>query len=117
MKIALRGAIFRAFEPTLRMLRMINFFLVFRLMELEQEMATITDLKLKVIEEAGAKLRDVLCRSDPWENMPCERPACLTCSYEEGRAGDCRTRNVVYASTCLALQEGGQGGAVHRGDG
>ena len=75
--------------------------LLTKLREEEEGLARITKKKVRLVEEAGVKLRETLCRSDPWEGTPCLRPKCTTCSEDWGRPGSCRTRSMVYENVCV----------------
>ena len=64
-----------------------------------------TTPKLKLVEQAGVMLREVLTQSNPWADIPCDHPQCTTCTGYN--TGDCKIRNVVYINRCLICKESG----------
>ena len=79
--------------------------LLSQLKEVEENISRVTKRKVRLLEETGSKMRELLCRSDPWEGEPCGRPKCATCSTEWGKQGACRTRSVVYENLCIPCRE------------
>ena len=63
-----------------------------------------TGIGLKVVERVGDKLEDLLHKSNPWENVDCERDKCLTCKTstesEKLTHKNCKKRSVVYETWC-----------------
>ena len=55
-------------------------------------------MSIKVVERAGATLKSILQRSNPFGVGDCNRGNCLLCAQGEG--GDCRTRGCVYEIKC-----------------
>ena len=62
--------------------------------------------KIKLVEQAGVKIKSILTDEDPWSSRPCSHPQCTTCEGEN--PGDCRVRSVVYNNTCLKCKEEGR---------
>ena len=63
---------------------------------------------IKIIEQAGVRLKHTLGKSDPWANkQKCVRPTCTTCDAGEKHWGTCSTRNQVYKNTCIRCTEEG----------
>ena len=63
--------------------------------------------RVKILEQAGSKLKSVLTRGDPWASQPCHRSTCSTCQGDERSWGSCKVRNVVYQNICKRCAEGG----------
>ena len=65
-----------------------------------------------IIERTGAKLQDLLTRSDPWKGSDCQRQNCLLCftknRKEKLKTQDCHKRNIVYETRCITCQENEQ---------
>ena len=63
-----------------------------------------TGIDLKVIERVGEKLEDSIHKSNPWENVDCERKDCFTCQSsadsEEMLYKSCKKRSIVYQTWC-----------------
>ena len=71
-----------------------------------------TRMNIKVVERAGDKLMDLLCKSNPWDGEDCERPNCFTCEtalkYGEKEKIDlknCRQRSIIYQTWCQTCKE------------
>ena len=75
------------------------------LKKVEEDLAKVTKKRIRLLEETGMKIRDMLCTSDPWEGTPCLRPKCTTCQVEWGKAGACRARSLVYENICIPCRE------------
>ena len=70
---------------------------------------TVSSLRVKVIERTGEKIVDSLHKSNPWENVDCEREHCLFCGGEESKMrGKCKQRGVVYETRCMLCDPGGE---------
>ena len=41
-----------------------------------RELQSWTGISLKIVERAGEKLMEILHKSDPWENVDCQRENC-----------------------------------------
>ena len=50
-----------------------------RLRETEEQLATITGFRVKVVEKSGTTLKPILVKSDPWADGKCRRRRCLSC--------------------------------------
>ena len=56
----------------------------------------ISRIRVKIVERVGSKLEDLLHKSNPWDNLPCERADCELCKGgEEKQWGKCKKRNLV----------------------
>ena len=53
--------------------------------------------RVRVVERAGPKLRNILCNSTPWKSEWCGRQDCPPCTT---KPGSCRASNVVYQIQC-----------------
>ena len=77
--------------------------------ESEMRMEQMTGYRLKIVERGGAKLVDILHKSNPWAGQDCERKDCLLCKTKkyEGKTNsqDCRKRNAVYKTYCITCSE------------
>ena len=72
-----------------------------RLKLVDTKMSEIMDDKIKFVERAGQKLRHILHRSNPWENVKCSRRGCLVCSNPDNKTFSCNKPNVTYKTYCL----------------
>ena len=77
--------------------------LLSQLREIETSLARINPKTIRLVEEGGLKLKEALCKSDPWENTHCGRDLCSTCPT--ANPGSCRTKNIVYQNICLPCRE------------
>ena len=63
-----------------------------------------TGLNLKVIERVGEKIEDMIHRSNPWDDVNCERAECFSCKssakMSEPKYSYCKTRSIVYQTWC-----------------
>ena len=75
-----------------------------RLREAENEMNKLTSYRMKVVEEAGDKLVDMLRSTNPWKGEHCGRADCWLCWTKEltgrDKTQDCTKRSVVYETWC-----------------
>ena len=62
-----------------------------------------TNIKIKLIENSGTKLKDILRTSDPRKEKKCHREDCPVCN-SDGK-GDCKALNVNYKVICLCGDE------------
>ena len=68
------------------------------LREEEKKLSGITGYRVKIQEINGTQIRRILCRKNPFQGIPCQRPTCMVC--KEGGKGDCRRRSITYQTTC-----------------
>ena len=59
-----------------------------------------TDFKIKVIERAGTKIKDMLHRKDPFKRNNCGRPDCFVCTSDGRGQKICDKENVTYRIQC-----------------
>ena len=64
----------------------------------EKKLSGITGYRVKIQEVNGTQIRRILCRKNPFQGIPCQRPTCMVC--KEGGKGDCRRRSITYQTTC-----------------
>ena len=82
--------------------------------EMIQSLRPWTGLNVKVVERAGHKLQDLLCKSNPWDSLDCSRPNCFTCetALESKRENcaikNCRQRSIIYQTWCEKCLEDGK---------
>ena len=57
-----------------------------------------SNLKIKVVERSGTKVKRMLQKNDPFKNKKCDDPACMICSTT-GK-GSCRKNGITYKMTC-----------------
>ena len=65
-----------------------------------------SELKIRVVERSGQSLRNVLSKSDPFQNGSCGRDTCKVCKANPKI--NCKTRDVVYGIKCLGCTENDQ---------
>ena len=66
------------------------------------------NIPVKVAEQSGTKISQLLVRTDPHQTPECGRPGCLVCegrSEEDKGSSCCRKEGVTYSLTCLACPE------------
>ena len=78
------------------------------LREAEVEMSKFLGDRIKIVERSGTKLKQLFHKSNPWSGENCQRDGCLVCWSGQERGGDCRRRNVVYRTSCLACRANGK---------
>ena len=66
---------------------------------IEEEYNKISSRRVKVVEEGGSTLSQLLFRPDPWEGRNCMRVSCPSCKHQKG--GNCYKRSVTYRNVCL----------------
>ena len=82
-----------------------------RLRKEEETLGKMTGYRVKVVERSGKMVKRMLHKSNSWAGEDCGREDCLVCAHqggEEGGAGDCKRRNIVYATTCLECKKEGK---------
>ena len=58
--------------------------------------------KVKVVERAGTKLKDLFPLNKLWEGAGCGRPDCYPCVQGTEDTQNCKKRNIVYESICTS---------------
>ena len=75
-----------------------------RLRDVEENMEKNTGYRIKIVEEAGEKILDILHSSNPWKGEICGRSNCWLCETKEmtekGKKQDCSKRSIVYETWC-----------------
>ena len=57
--------------------------------------------KIRVVEKAGTKVKDLLQRNDPLSDKQCNDNKCFVCStHKDDLKGNCRTSGITYSITC-----------------
>ena len=65
--------------------------------------------RVKFVEKGGTKLKDMICKSNPWSNIDCERDTCPTCAnQDEKQRGRCQQEGICYSFSCMGCQEIGE---------
>ena len=81
-----------------------NSVLANKIRETVQSLKLWTALNIKIVERAGDKLQDILCKSNPWDSVDCKRENCFTCEGTtlSGKSNfkNCRQRSVLYENRC-----------------
>ena len=54
-----------------------------KLRESEENMEKLSGFKIKIVEEAGEKIMDILHSSNPWRGENCGREGCWLCETKE----------------------------------
>lgn len=62
-----------------------------------------SQLKIRVVERSGKSLRNILSKSDPFQNNSCGKDTCKVCRVNP--IVNCKTRDVVYRVKCLGCAE------------
>ena len=80
-----------------------------RLRECENNLENMTGYKLKIVEEAGDKLIDMLRTTNPWKGEYCGREDCWPCQTKEmtgrDKTQECTKRSIVYETWCETCLE------------
>ena len=80
-----------------------------RLREVEADMEKMSGYRVKVVEEAGETIKDILHSSNPWRGENCGRTNCWLCRTKEmtgkGKHQDCTKRSLVYETWCETCAE------------
>ena len=61
-------------------------------------------LKIKVVEKAGTRVKDILTKSNPFRGNNCLDDECAVCQQYGGK-GQCKQREVIYQLTCKGCEE------------
>ena len=56
--------------------------------------------RIKVVERAGTRLKDMFSLTNLWGGSQCAREDCTTCTQEGEDIPDCMRRGIVYESIC-----------------
>ena len=76
-----------------------------RLRESDRKISDITGDRCKVVECLGTKLKELLHKSNPWQNIKCGREKCLVCNCPIDKKFNCSVRSVTYKTFCLKCEE------------
>ena len=83
-----------------------------KLREIESEMEKTAGYRIKIVEETGDKIMDLLHSSNPWKGEDCGRERCWICETkrmtDKNKKQDCTKRSLVYETwceTCLRVEE------------
>ena len=75
-----------------------------KLREAEEYMEKMSGYKLKIVEEGGEKIKDILHGSNPWKGEDCGREGCWLCRTKQmtdkNKKQDCTKRSCVYETWC-----------------
>ena len=77
-----------------------------RLREQLGRMEQTMGFKMKVVERAGTRLKDLFSLTNVWGGSQCEREDCTTCTQEGEDLPDCTKRGIVYESICTKCNPG-----------
>ena len=53
---------------------------------------------MKVVENAGTSLGNLLSHKNPWAGNKCGRSNCQPCRQPSEKVDDCKSQNIVYES-------------------
>ena len=74
-----------------------------------EEKAKIANLKVKIVEKAGAKLGTYLQKYDKTKNSePCKENDCMICTNTTKNNRKCRTPSIVYKISCKESLKNGK---------
>ena len=59
-----------------------------------------TEFRIKVVERAGTKIKDILHRKDPFKKDDCRREDCFVCSSNGKGKKICSKENITYKIKC-----------------
>ena len=74
------------------------------------ETESTEDVRFKIIETCGRRIKHQLQSSNPTATQGCTDSSCIACQHGKGEGGNCRTNNITYEVECLLCkgQEGGE---------
>ena len=78
-----------------------------QLKKVEVDINRLSSQKVKIVEEGGVTLKDLLCNPAPRKEKTCIREHCQVCRFE-GSKGGCKVRSVCYAEVCLDCEKKGE---------
>ena len=61
-------------------------------------------VRIRVVERAGKKMKNILQRNDPLSDKHCKDDACFVCTTNQRNKGNCRTSGITYAIKCESEQ-------------
>ena len=68
----------------------------------------MTGYNIRIAEMTGMPLSRLLPSTNPWGPSDCGREDCPVCSQEDEKPQSCKTRNILYESSCRICQVDGQ---------
>ena len=77
-----------------------------RLRELTKRLAHTIGFSVKVVERAGASLRNQFPTTTLWDGSHCGREACITCNQGTEKLPNCKKSSLVYENVCLQCNPG-----------
>ena len=80
---------------------------------LKKELTKVEDMvngnrltgKIRFVERAGPRIRDIICSKTPWKQEWCQREGCAPCKH---KPGSCRKLNITYQITCTECTKTGK---------
>ena len=74
------------------------------------ETESTEDVRFKIIETGGRRIKHQLQSSNPTATQGCTDSSCIACQHGKGEGGNCRINNITYEVECLLCkgQEGGE---------
>ena len=63
------------------------------------------DVRFKVIETGGKRVKHQLQNSNPSATQGCTDESCIACRHGKGEGGNCRRNNITYEVECLLCKE------------
>ena len=77
-----------------------------RLRELMKRLAPALGFNIKVVERAGAALKQKFPVTNLWDNAKCGRSSCVTCEQGTESIQPCYKSNLVYENVCKQCNTG-----------
>ena len=76
----------------------------------EYEINRYNDIRIKIVEDGGIKLKDFLVNKNPFPTLKCEKKKCFICNSEksENMKFACNSNNVGYQLGCDTCLEKGK---------
>ena len=78
----------------------------------EQQLASISAFKIRIVEECEATLKDTLIKSNPWCPEDCRREGCALCKArrqgDDKLRGSYKTKSVTYQTSCMICKAQGR---------
>ena len=103
MNLASQGCLDKPATAPVFVPRTINGTLAGQIREVESEYNKYSKAKVKVVEEGGTTLVNILFKPDPWSGLECGRARCQVCKLGEGE--NCHAKSITYRNICLLCKE------------
>ena len=74
--------------------------------KLKTKLNQVGERRVKIVEEGGTTLQDIICKKNPLGDKLCVNGECQVCNFK-GAKGKCQVKSVVYTNTCVKCEQSG----------